>query len=56
MNAAFSTGVLRHLIQVGAGAAGMGAIASGNGLELAVAAAVSVANLVWFFIQNRAKA
>ena len=53
-------GALRHIIQVGAGALGMDAFASGDGLTLAVTAAVSVANLVWFGVQtylaNRAKA
>lgn len=41
-------GALRHLIQLGAGALGITALGSGQGLELAVASTVSLVNLGWF--------
>jgi hypothetical protein len=51
VNPAF-LGAMRHIIQVGAGAMGAESLASGDGLSLAVAVAVSVANLGWFLIQS----
>lgn len=50
VNPAF-LGAMRHIIQVGAGALGAESIASGDGLSLTVAVAVSVANLGWFLLQ-----
>jgi hypothetical protein len=51
MNPVF-LGTMRHLIQLGAGAVGMTAYASGSGFELLVAVAVSTANLAWFAFSN----
>jgi hypothetical protein len=51
MNPVF-LGALRHIIQVGAGAIGAEALAQGDGLNLAVAVGVSIANLAWFLVQS----
>lgn len=46
-------GALRHVIQLGAGALGATAYVSGEGHEMLVSAAVSVATLVWYAWSNR---
>lgn len=55
MNPLF-VGALRHGVQVSMGALGVDALAQGDGLNLAVAVAVSVANLGWFLIEGYLKA